>query len=118
MAGDVQQHGFHESSLGGMLMMLLFESGRPHRREVLAAPPGGALRVRAFRDSQRQFHNARATTDAGPADQLADWSRCSRLLRPRRSDDGLAGERQTGGVGRRAERRCANGEIWIWEAAR
>ena len=30
---------------------------------------------RAFRDSQRQLRDARATTNAGPADQLADWSR-------------------------------------------
>jgi hypothetical protein len=31
--------------------------------------------LRAFRDSQRQLQDARATTDAGLAEQLADWSR-------------------------------------------
>jgi hypothetical protein len=36
VASDVEQHGFHESSLGG-LMMLLFEPPRPERREAPAA---------------------------------------------------------------------------------
>jgi hypothetical protein len=36
---------------------------------------GGTRGFRALRDSQRQLQDARATTDAGLVDQLADWSR-------------------------------------------
>jgi hypothetical protein len=32
-------------------------------------------RIRAFRDCRRQLQDARATTDAGLADQLVNWSR-------------------------------------------
>lgn len=44
-------------------------------RDILSGSCCRVSAIRAFRDSQRQLQDARATTDAGLAEQLADLSR-------------------------------------------
>jgi hypothetical protein len=68
---------------------------------------------RAFRDSQRQLQDARATTDAGLADQPADGSRALLLDAP----DAVAAAAWPLRMGKQQRRGYGSGSLLILPSA-